>query len=139
MNSNCIFCKIVAGDLPAAKIYEDEAVLAFMNLRPVTKGHCLVIPKQHSDNLSDTTPDNLNKVMAVTQRVAIAITKTLGTDSFTVSTNRGEHSGRTVEHLHWHIIPRYPKDGLQVWEAEAKEDAPLNTRQEIAAAIKKNL
>ncbi len=136
---NCIFCKIVKGELPSAKIYEDDDVLAFMNLLPVTRGHCLVIPKKHFDDIIQTPVDELNKVIQAVKNIAEATGKAMSTDSLTVSTNRGEHSGRTVLHLHFHIIPRYKTDGLTNWGAEGKQQLELKTRQEIAEAIRKHL
>ena len=135
--TDCIFCKIVKGELPSAKIYEDDDVFAFMNLMPVTRGHSLVVPKKHSDDILQADSQDLNKTINMARRIADAAMKALGTDSFTITNNRGEHSGRTVHHLHFHVIPRYSTDGLKPWPQQPELE--LKTRKEIAEAIKKNL
>jgi histidine triad (HIT) family protein len=133
---DCVFCKIVSGEIPADKIYEDENVLAFMDIRPVSRGHALVIPKKHSADITETDDKDLHFTIEAARKVAIAIEKAMNAEGFTISTNRGEAAGQTVFHLHFHVIPRYRKDGLPPWPHQ--ETAP-QTRKEIANLIKQNL
>lgn len=133
---DCIFCKIIEGEIPCDKIYEDNDVLAFMDIRPVSRGHALVVPKQHSADILEADEHDLHKTLMAARKISHAIVKVTNADGFTISTNRGEAAGQTVFHLHFHIIPRYKKDGLKPWphqETEAK------TRAEIAEKIKKLL
>lgn len=114
--TDCIFCKIIDGTLPAKKIYEDEDYLAFLNIAPNTKGHSLVVPKKHTDlfvNLSAEEAATLNKVV---HKVAKQLVSILGTEDFNLGLNNGSISGQSIAHVHWHIIPRYAQDGLVHWE-----------------------
>jgi histidine triad (HIT) family protein len=133
---DCIFCKIIAGEIPADKIYEDDKVLAFMDVRPVSRGHALVVPKVHSVDIVETDDDVLADVMKQAKRIAVAVQHALKAGGFTLSTNRGEAAGQTVFHLHIHIIPRYEKDGLKPWTHQEIEP---KTRAELAEQIKKHL
>jgi histidine triad (HIT) family protein len=134
--TDCIFCKIIAGEIPADKIYEDDKVMAFMDIRPVSRGHALVVPKVHAADIVETDDGAAADAILQAKKIASSIQHALNADGFTISTNRGEAAGQTVFHLHFHIIPRYSKDGLQPWPH--KEIEP-KTRQEIAEQIKKHL
>ena len=136
MNADCIFCKIINKEIPSDIFFEDDDVLAFMDIRPVSRGHALIVPKKHFADFADTEDQILTNTILKAKKIAVAIEKALGADGFTISTNRGEAAGQTVFHLHFHLIPRYKKDGLPSWphkEVEAK------TRAGIAEQIKKNL
>ena len=103
---NCIFCKIVAGQIPSIKIYEDADVLAFMDIGPIVKGHALVIPKAHYNPLAATPDDVLAKVIAVVRRVAQALQDGLGADGVNVHQANGAAAGQVVPHVHFHVIPK---------------------------------
>lgn len=108
--SDCIFCRIVKGEIPAAKIYENEEVLAFLDITQVTKGHTLVIPKKHCRNLLDmdtTTAENLFSKLPV---IARHLKDTLGAEGLNVLNNNEEIAGQTVFHAHIHLLPRYTKE-----------------------------
>ena len=113
MSSDCIFCKIVAGDIPASKIYEDEDTLAFMDIGPVVKGHALVIPKQHHDPITGTPPETLQKLIVTVQKVAQAQIDGLGAKGINISQANGALAGQVVSHIHFHVIPRFENDGHQ--------------------------
>src|ERR1700682_3461571 len=115
MNEDCIFCKIVKGEIPSDKIYEDDAVLAFMDIRPVSRGHALVIPKKHTNDIMETDNDTAAELIHKSKQIADAIVKAVNADGFTISTNNGEAAGQTVFHVHFHVIPRFKKDGLIGW------------------------
>ncbi len=102
-----IFAKILRGDMPCVKVYEDDDVLSFMDVFPQSDGHTLVIPKQPSRNLLDTKPDVLADLIQKTQRIARAVNTSLSPDGIVITQFNGAPAGQTVFHLHFHIIPRY--------------------------------
>ena len=106
-NMDCIFCGIVAGDIPSTKVYEDEKTYAFMDISPATEGHLLVVPKQHTKNLLEIAPDELAAVAWTGQRLAQRQVEVLGADGVNLINSCGENAGQTVFHFHLHVIPRY--------------------------------
>jgi histidine triad (HIT) family protein len=138
--SDCIFCKIVNGDIPAAKVYEDEHVLAFLDISQVTKGHTLVIPKIHKENIFELTPDVASHVFTAVPKIANAIKKQFAPVGLNLLNNNGEQAGQPVFHYHVHLIPRYGKgDGFgAVWKSHAS-DYTFDDLQTIAATIQKGL
>jgi len=112
MKNNCVFCAIAAGEIPSFKVYEDELVLAYLDINPFSKGHTLVIPKAHSTGLLDTDDATLAAVVARVKLVAAKVKKALGCDGFNILQNNGEAAGQTVMHVHFHIIPRWNGDPL---------------------------
>ena len=114
---DCIFCKIAAGEIPSATVYEDDDFRAILDLGPSANGHTLVIPKSHSDNLLSIEPDTAAKALKVISKTANAIKEALGCDGINVVQNNGEAAGQTVMHLHFHIIPRYKNDSVNIgWQ-----------------------
>ncbi len=126
---DCIFCKIVAGELPAQKIHEDEATLAFMDINPGTRGHALVIPRRHARNLLEIPAEDLEATALTAQTLAGRMTERLGADGVNVINSCGAAAWQTVFHFHLHVIPRYADDPLQLPWRPAPGDAG-----EIAAA-----
>jgi histidine triad (HIT) family protein len=112
MKNDCIFCAIAAGEIPSFKVYEDDLVLAYLDINPFTKGHTLVIPKAHSAGLLDTGDDVLAAVVARVKKVAAHLKAALPCDGFNILQNNGEAAGQTVKHIHFHIIPRYAGEPL---------------------------
>lgn len=112
MADDCIFCKIVAGELPATKVDEDERTLAFMDIAPWTRGHTLIIPKAHSQDVGEIAPDDLAAVMLTAQRVANRQKERLGAEGVTLMNAYGAAAWQTVFHTHVHVIPRYAGDGM---------------------------
>ena len=109
---DCIFCKIIKGEIPCFKIYEDTDVLVFLDIKPFTKGHCLVIPKHHAENIFDIPENDLQKVSGVAKKISQKIKDVLGADGIRLSQSNGTAAGQDVMHFHLHIIPRYENDGL---------------------------
>ena len=138
MNADdCIFCKMVAGQIPVTKIYEDEFVLAFLDIGPVSDGHTLVIPKQHFEKLHDCPSEFLGQVSSRLGEIAKAVAGAMNSDGYNVLCNNGRAAGQLVEHLHFHIIPRNAGDGVfDRWPAYEYEQGKIET---IAAKIRKNL
>lgn len=120
---NCIFCKIVAGELPATVLAEDERTLAFMDINPATKGHALVIPKEHSRDITEVGAEDLVAVMRVAQTLAIEAKQRLGADGVNLLNDCGAHAWQTVFHFHVHVIPRYADDPLRLPWTPAPGDA----------------
>ena len=133
--SDCIFCRIVRGELPCEKLYEDDAVLAFMDIGPIVKGHALVIPKAHHELLTDLPPHLLGPVMAVVQRVARALYTGLKADGVNVHQTNGAASGQVVPHVHFHVIPRFHTDGHS-WNWRAGRYGDPSEMQGLAGQIR---
>jgi len=104
---SCIFCKIVAGEIPSHKVYEDDQTLAFLDILPASRGHTLVIPKEHAESLFDITPETLAAVMASAQTVARILRSKLRTDGMNMFQNNGAAAGQEVFHFHLHLLPRW--------------------------------
>lgn len=104
---DCIFCKIVSGEIPSRKIYEDEDVIVIMDLNPTSKGHSLIIPKEHYTDIYDIDENTAAKIIKVAKKLAIQMTKALGCDGFNLLQNNGATAGQTIFHFHMHLIPRY--------------------------------
>jgi histidine triad (HIT) family protein len=111
---NCIFCKIVAGELPATIVDEDERTLAFMDIAPATRGHALVIPRAHSVDLLSVDPGDLGAVALAAQRLAARAKERLGADGVNLLNSCGRAAWQTVFHFHVHVIPRYDGDPLRL-------------------------
>lgn len=138
MNSQeCIFCRIVAGEIPAASVYEDEQVFAFLDIGPIHKGHTLVIPKEHAATVDQCSPDILSAIGPVLGRIGKAVVASTGCDGYNCLCNNGRAAGQLVDHVHFHIIPRFDGDGfLKPWPAGKYEDGGLEA---MAEAIRKNI
>ncbi|MEH7444398.1 HIT family protein [Bacillus sp. JJ1122] len=133
---DCIFCKIINGEIPSAKVYEDENVLAFLDISQVTKGHTLVIPKVHKENVFTLTDEIAANVFSAVPKVANAIKAAYDPIGLNVLQNNGEAAGQSVFHFHMHLIPRYGKgDGFgAVWKTH-QEEYTSDDYKKIAAEI----
>ncbi len=114
VDPDCIFCKIVAGELPAQRVDEDERTVAFMDISPATPGHALVIPRRHATDLIEIEPDELAATARAAQRLARRAVQRLGADGVNLINSCGAAAWQTVFHLHIHVIPRYAGDPLQL-------------------------
>ena len=115
---NCIFCKIVKGEIPCTKIYEDKNVLAFLDITPVNIGHALVIPKQHFANIYETPEDILAGMMIASKIVSKAIKSGTGADGINLTMNNDPAAGQVIFHSHIHLIPRIMNDGFPMWHGK---------------------
>src|ERR1700722_5350590 len=111
---DCIFCKIVAGEIPSAIVEEDESTIAFMDINPATRGHALVIPRNHVVDLLEIEPGELTAVMLAAQRLAVRVSERLGADGVNLINSCGSAAWQTVFHFHIHVIPRYEGDPLRL-------------------------
>ena len=119
---DCLFCKIVAGEIPSTRVAEDEHTVAFMDINPATRGHALVIPKQHSADLFEISDADLQRTTLAARRLAGRISQTLRPDGFNILNSCGAVAWQTVFHFHLHVVPRYEDDPLELpWVPEPGE------------------
>ncbi len=114
-NENCIFCKIVNKEIPSKKIYEDKKVIAFLDINPISKGHTLIIPKKHSENIFDIGESELKGIISTSKKISILLKNKLNADGVNILHASGKEAQQSVFHFHIHIIPRYKDDGLNTW------------------------
>ncbi len=112
---DCIFCKIIKGEIPCRKIYEDDFTLAFLDIAEDVDGHTVVIPKKHMENILDCDVGTMHHVMDAVQRISIHYVENCGFTGVNLLNASGESAGQSVSHLHFHLIPRKPADGIDVW------------------------
>ena len=111
---NCIFCKIAAGEIPSATIYEDDDFRVILDIEPASKGHALILPKEHYANLYELSDELAAKALVVAKKVISTMTDIVGCDGYNVVQNNGEAAGQTVFHFHIHLIPRYQEDDVNI-------------------------
>ncbi len=133
---DCIFCKIIKKEIPCFKVYEDDFVLAFLDISPVNAGHVLVIPKKHFSNYEEIDEESLAKVYAVVKKIGTALKVGLGISAYNTMVNNDPIAGQIIPHFHVHIIPRNKKDGLKLWPQGKYMD---NEAESILNKIKNNL
>ena len=132
---NCIFCKIIKGDIPAAKVYEDDHSFAFLDIKPVNPGHTLVIPKKHFENVHVMPDDLVGNVSIAAKKVADALLK-VGAKGVNIKMNNGVAAGQDVFHAHVHVMPRYGNDSFTHWVGKEYDG---NERELVAEKIRSNL
>ena len=108
----CVFCGIVKKEIPARIVYEDEKVMAFLDINPVSKGHTLVIPKEHHEDIMEMPDEILGSVVSVVKKVSAALKKALGADGINILQSNGSVAGQVIKHVHFHVIPRFEGDGI---------------------------
>lgn len=135
---DCLFCKIVSGEIPSYKVYEDSSTLAFLDINPVSRGHTVVLPKVHTGSFTEMVPDDAGLLFAAVNRVMKAVLKTLGAPAANVGLNNGEIAGQSVPHVHVHIIPRYENDGGGSMHTIVDGEADTGELEELAALIAGN-
>ena len=113
-DENCIFCKLANGDIPTRKIYEDDQFSVIMDASPATKGHALILPKDHYANIYEIPEETVAAAMVLAKKIATKMTDALHCDGFNILQNNGEAAGQTVMHFHVHLIPRYKNDTVDV-------------------------
>lgn len=134
---DCIFCKIVEGKIPSIKLYEDEGVLAFMDIRPGNRGHCLVIPKKHAADIFEMQEPELKLIGPALKRLATACRDGLGADGVNIIQSNGAAAFQSVFHIHFHILPRYEGDSIKLpWHPDAADPKEL---EQVAGLIRKGL
>ncbi len=133
----CIFCKIIARELPAEILYEDDGIMAILDINPMNFGHALVMPKMHCENILETPTYLIPGIFTLSQEIAIAIKSALCADGINIISNIGEAAGQTIFHTHIHIIPRHTDDGfkfrlnLKKYRDDELERVALKIRQSL--------
>ncbi|MDD3154452.1 MAG: HIT family protein [Victivallaceae bacterium] len=128
---NCVFCKIIQGEIPTVKLYEDDLVLAFLDIGPINKGHVLVIPKEHHDGAATIPEATAGRMFRVAARLGVAAKRALGYDAFNLHLANGSAAGQVVMHAHLHMVPRGVEDGFHWnWRQLAYADGEANEVQE---------
>lgn len=137
MQNSCIFCKIIAGEIPSATIYEDNDFKVIMDISPAAKGHAILLSKKHSANLYELDDATASKALIVTRKVATAIQEEFHCDGLNLLQNNGEAAGQTVFHFHIHLIPRYKNDTVTMTWPHGKYEA--GEAAVVATAIAKRI
>ena len=128
MNTDCLFCKIIKGEIPSAKVYEDEHSFAFLNIRPINPGHTLLVPKKHFANLYEMPDEILANLAPIIKKLGVAIKKAVSADGINIGMNNDPAAGQLVFHAHIHIMPRFKNDGHEHWHGTPyKNDAEIKT------------
>jgi len=141
MSEDCLFCSIVAGDIPSRTVYEDEEVFAFLDVNPLARGHTLVIPKAHHERVGDLPPETAAAMGEAVARLTPAVEDSMDAEATTVAVNNGEAAGQDVDHTHCHIVPRTGGDGAGALHTmfgrtlEFDEDEMDRVLEEIGAAL----
>lgn len=134
--NDCVFCKIVAGEIPSYRVYEDEHTLAFLDIHPVSNGHTLVIPKRHARNIFDIESEEWGRMQETVRKVADAVEKATDAHGINMMMNNREHAGQIVDHAHVHLIPRFKNDGLTLWPHGAYKEGDADAvREKILSAL----
>lgn len=135
-DESCIFCKIIDGKIPCSKIFEDEKVLAFLDIMPINKGHVLVVPKNHSKNILEDDDADINQCMKAVKKVARALLRATKAQGFNIGVNTEKAAGQAVFHTHFHVIPRFEGDGLHHWPGDKYMDGEMEkVRLSIVSAL----
>jgi len=133
---DCVFCKIIAGKIPAHKVYENDKIFAFLDVSPVNQGHVLVVPRAHHADLLETPDDVLSDMITRTKKIATAVMKAVKADGFNLGCNTKKAAGQAVFHTHFHVIPRFDNDGLKHWPHKKLSDEEM---AKIRDAVKAQL
>ncbi|MBQ8559796.1 MAG: HIT family protein [Tyzzerella sp.] len=132
-DDNCIFCKIAAGEIPSATLYEDDDFRVILDIEPASKGHALIIPKEHYANLYELDDELAAKAMVLAKKMITKLTDILECDGYNVLQNNGPAAGQTVFHFHMHLVPRYKNDNVKIgWKLGKLTD---NVKEEILNKI----
>ena len=136
LENECIFCKIVKGEIPSHKIYESRNFVAFLDIMPINLGHTLIVAKKHYKNMDELPEELGEELIMVIKRVSKALVKTVNADGYNIGMNNGAAAGQLVMHAHIHIIPRFKEDGLKSWPQKKVDNEKL---REIAEKIRKEI
>ncbi len=137
VKDDCIFCKLAHGEIPSTTIYEDADFRVYFDIAPATKGHCLIIPKEHYADVFEIDPKTAGKLFELATAVAKGLKKVLGCDGMNIMQNNGSVAGQTVFHFHLHLIPRYEGDGIDFHYAHGEAD--MEALAQIAKEIRANI
>ncbi len=111
-SADCLFCKIVRGEIPSKKVYDDKNTIAFLDINPATPGHVLVVPKKHAEDITKIGEEELSDSIVVVKKISGLLMEKMNAIGVNVVQNNGKHAGQLVSHIHFHVIPRYPNDNV---------------------------
>ena len=123
--TDCVFCKIIKGEIPSEKIYEDSEVIAFLDIAPVHPGHTLVVAKTHHETLLETPDETACYLLSIVKKIMPAILKSTDAQGINVGINNGSAAGQVVPHIHYHVIPRFSNDGLKFWPQQKYQEGQI--------------
>ncbi|MBD3318306.1 HIT domain-containing protein [Candidatus Woesearchaeota archaeon] len=133
---DCLFCKIAKKEMPSEVLYEDDDIFCFLDIRPINKGHALIIPKQHHENLFDTPDDLLSKLIITAKKLGKVILNTVQADGLNLGMNNKPAAGQVIFHTHLHVMPRFEDDGHTHWKGK---ETTKTEREAVAEKIKEQL
>lgn len=136
--SDCVFCKIIRKEIPAQFVYENDTVVAFLDISPVNPGHTLVVPKEHHEDILSTPNSILAEMMVVTKKIASAVVAATKSDGFNIGINTKPAAGQVIFHTHLHIIPRLSSDGLKHWPHQNLGKGEMDAMQAGIRAMLEN-
>lgn len=139
MTENCLFCKIISGEIPSNKVYEDNAVFAFLDIYPASEGHTLIAPKKHYSNFTDMSTEDVASLFEAARKITAAVEKTFSAQGSNIGINNGEVAGQEVPHVHVHVIPRKKGDGGRGIKSIVWTEPDITNLERIAEKIKKAL
>lgn len=133
--NDCLFCKIIKGEIPSRKVYEDKNVYAFLDISPVNEGHTLVMPQKHYETILDAPSEVLCNLITVIRKIVPSILQAVKSESFNLQVNSGKTAGQIIPHLHFHIIPRFPDDGHHLFQQKNYQEGEIENIQKIILGI----
>lgn len=136
---SCLFCRIIKGDIPCHKVYEDDSALAFLDITPCSRGHTVIIPKKHYDSFQDMEDDDIAGLFSAVAKITAAVNKVIGTDASNIGLNNGKAAGQAVPHVHVHIIPRTDEDGGGSMHSIVKTEVDEDELPDLAKDIGKKV
>ncbi len=122
--TDCIFCKIVSGEIPSEKVYEDDTIFAFLDIAPLNPGHTLVVTKEHYENALDVSDELLSAAIRTAKKIGNALKNAVRADAVNIVINNGKEAGQIVPHFHIHVIPRFKEDGCVSWKRTESSTLP---------------
>lgn len=137
MTEDCLFCKIISGEIPSYRVYEDEAVYAFLDIYPASEGHTLVAPKKHFNSFTDLGAEDIAALFEAAKKVTLALEKAFSASGMNIGVNNGEVAGQEVPHVHVHVIPRKKGDGGRGIKSIVWTEPGTNNLEAVAEKIRK--
>lgn len=139
MTDNCLFCKIISGEIPSKQVYEDDAVYAFLDIYPASEGHTLVAPRKHFSSFTEMSAEDVASLFEAARKITAAVEKAVSAEGSNVGINNGEVAGQEVPHVHVHVIPRKKGDGGRGIKSIVWTEPDRTNLDEVAEKIRKNL
>ena len=136
--NDCVFCRIIKGEIPCTKVYEDDKVLAFLDIAPFNPGHTIIVPKDHHHSITTLGADYLTAIITLAPAIGTALMRATGAEGFNIFQNNGRVAGQTVPHVHFHVLPRFADDDVIISASQKKYDS-AEAMAEMASKIKAHI